>query len=247
MRKSILVLCFLISIISLQAQSLYKTWVLESIEGQAVPENLTVIMQFTEENVLNMFSPSGNASTDFELSADQKSLELISGDKVEIWHIESLSKSELVINDPMNGLFVLTETDLDPNDLVIDEPFIEEPYEEEPEFSIDSDFKASKKDAKLIRGYWIAKSFNGVELPAEISISIEFSKSGNMSMYVNGEFDESENATYKLNGQKLEIGGPRGDEIWGIKSLGKKDMVLLDKSVGEIKLEKAKKPKSDEQ
>ena len=74
MRKSILVLCFLISIISLQAQSLYKTWVLESIEGQAVPENLTVIMQFTEENVLNMFSPSGNASTDFELSADQKSL-----------------------------------------------------------------------------------------------------------------------------------------------------------------------------
>jgi hypothetical protein len=250
MRKSILILCFLISIISLQAQSLHKTWLLESISGQPIPEGLVVVMQFTEEGFLNMFSPSGNASTEFTLSEDKKSLELTTGEKVETWEIQSLSETQLVLNDPMNGVFTLTETDMEPNDLVIeepiiDEPFIEEPYEDEPTFSIDSDFKSSKKDAKMIQGYWIAKSFNGVELPEEIGISIEFSKNGDMAMYVNGEFDESENATYKLNGQKLEINSPRGEEIWGIKSLGKTEMILLDKSVGEIKLEKAKKPKAE--
>lgn len=244
MRKSILCLLLLLSIAGLQAQSIHKTWQILTISDIPMPDGMIIIMQFTEEGELNMFSPSGNATTEYKLSDDNKTLEIKGEENDEIWEIVTLTENELVINDPLNGEFRMQETDIDPNTLV--EPLIEGPEEEpRPEYSIDSDFKPSKKDAKLIQGYWVAKSFNGVDLPSEIGIAIEFGKSDKIYMYINGAFDEDESATYKLVGQKLEIDSERGDELWGIKSLGKDEMILLDKSVGEIKLTKTKKPKEE--
>lgn len=158
----------------------------------------------------------------------------------EKWEIKKLTETELVFNESEAGDFYLIKTDEDLPALVAP---VEEPPMEEPKiYSIETDYKASKKTSKLLLGKWDVETVEGIPAPEGSSLSVEFKQDFKIFLSVNGESMEKGSWKLSKDGKKIELTDYSGNvEVWGIKVLDKKALVLMDYVSGEIVLKKAKK------
>jgi hypothetical protein len=158
----------------------------------------------------------------------------------EKWEIKKLTETELVFNESESGDFYLIKTDEDLPAMVA--PIEEAPMEEPKIYSIETDYKASKKTSKLLLGKWDVEMVEGIPAPEGSSLSVDFKQDFKIFLSVNGESMEKGSWKLSKDGKKIELTDYSGKvEVWGIKVLDKKALVFMDYISGEIVLKKAKK------
>ena len=249
MKKLILFLLITINSIVIYAQDIDKkylvnNWKLLKMGESELPAELTMILKISDSTI-TMGSQESVSSWNYKLGENNSIILVLEDGNEEKWIIKKLNENELVFNEGSTGDFYLEKTDEDLPAFVA--PVIEEEIIEEPAvfLSIETDYKASKKTEKLLIGIWNVETVSGIAAPDGASLSVEFKKDKKIRLTANGT--EIEKGSWKIgkDGKKIEVKNPDDDseELWGIKTLDKNSLVLLDLISGEIVMKRAKKAK----
>jgi len=235
---------FFLLISGLKAQDFTnKIWQFYSIGEELLSENdVTTYFKMFSDGKMQVLDKGIASMCTWELSEDKKALIVKSNSSSDRWEIKEQTKELLVIENLGVGTLTLKLADDQTIDLTLgialpeEEPIVNESEPESPKYSIETDYKPSKKDAKLLIGTWDAKLFFGQKLPEGLSIKMELTKKGEITVYINGKADETN--TYKLSAdsKKMEINRNGKIEYWGIKLLNKNELYVMDKNMGEIQL-----------
>lgn len=237
-------LSFLFLISGLKAQNFTeKVWQFYAMGDELFSENdMFTYFKMSADGTMQVLDNGVSSVGAWELSEDKKALILKSESSSDRWEIKEQKDDLLIIENLKVGTLTLKLAEDQTIDLTVstelpeDEVEIVEPEAEPVYHSIETDYKPTKKDAKLLIGTWEARVFSGQKLPDGISIKMELTKKGEITMYVNGKAEETNTYKRSTDGKKLEIDRNSKTEYWGIKVLNAKELHIVDKNVGEIQL-----------
>jgi hypothetical protein len=245
--KNLFLLTFLVLTTLIHAQEIDKKHLINSWKfvkmGEAeMPGEMVMIAKITD-STLTVGSQYSVSSWNYRLDEQNTIVLFMEDGREEKWIIKKLTASELVFSESEAGEFYLIKTEEDLPAIIA--PVEEGPVEKPKIYSIESDYKASKKTVNLLKGIWNVETIGGAKAPEGVTLSIEFRKDFKIILTSSGE--TLEKGTWKLgkDGKKIEVidATERPDELWGIKVLDKEKLVLLDYMSGEIVMKKAKKAK----
>ncbi len=256
MKYSLIAVLFLFTAMHIDAQNeidtkfLVNSWKVVSLGENALPtEDFLMIFKFTEEGVVTIGSTYSVQAANYKL--ENNKISISSEEVVETWEIKKLTADEFVFYEERSGdvkLVVTTEEfpavvtpieALEFEEPKIEETKIEEPKIEEPVInSIETDYQPSKKTKKLMIGTWSVISIGNISAPEGMSLEIILSKEGKVEMLSNGEKNVSGNWKLSEDKKKINISGELNNEVWGIKSLDKSNMVIVEAMAGDIVLKR---------
>jgi hypothetical protein len=244
MKYSLIAVLFLFTAMHIDAQNeidtkfLVNSWKVVSLGENALPtEDFLMIFKFTEEGVLTVGSTYSVRAANYKL--ENNKISISSEEMVETWEIKKLTADEFVFYEEKTGdvKLVFTTDDLPAVVSPIEEPEFEEPkFEELVINSIETDYQPSKKTQKLMIGTWSVISIGNISAPEGMSLEIILAKEGKFEMLSNGEKNVSGNWKLSEDKKKINISGELNNEVWGIKSLDKSNMVIVVANSGDIVL-----------
>jgi len=220
---------------------LINKWKFVKMGEVEMPEELSMIAKITDSTI-TIGSQMSVSSWNYVLGDNSLILKMEDGQE-EKWIIKKLNETELIFTEGETGDFYLVRTDEDLPAIVAP---IEEAPEEEPQiYSIETDYKASKKTVKLLQGTWDVQTVGGVPAPEDVTLSLELKKDSKTILSYSGTPVEKGSWSLTKDGKKIELKDRDGgiEELWGIKSLDKNNLVIIDVNSGDIVLKKAKKAK----
>lgn len=222
---------------------LINNWKFVKMGDVEMPEDLSMIAKISESTI-TIGSSMSVSSWNYVLGDNNQLVLKLEEGQEEIWTIKKLTNTELIFSEGENGDFFLVKTDEELPAVIA--PVEEGPVEEPKIYSVETDYKASKKTGKLLLGTWDVQTVAGIPAPEGISLSVEFSKDGKIALISNKQKNE-EKGNWKIakDGKKIEVTDAQNGEleIWGIKILDKDNFVIIDVKSGEIVMKRAKKTK----
>jgi len=109
-----------------------------------------------------------------------------------------------------------------------------------PEYLIETKYKPSTETEKLLPGIWQIQSIQGKKVPFNDDLIIEFKKDNSLTQTSFEDIVASANWFINPDGRKIDIKAEDETKIstWGIESLSKKKLVIVDKKIGLIVLKR---------
>jgi hypothetical protein len=245
--KCLLFLALFLTTIFVSAQEIDKkylvnNWKFVKMGDVEMPAELSMIAKLSDSTI-TIGSQISVSSWNYTLGENNTLILKLDEGQEERWEIKKLTETEFIFSEGETGDFYLVKTDEDLPQLVA--PIEEEPLEEPIIYSLDTDYKASKKTGKLLQNKWDVQSVGGKPAPEGITLSIEFKKDSKVVLVSNG--NSIERGSWKLgkDGKKIEIKDTEdgSEEVWGIKVLDKDKLIIIDIRSGEIVMKKAAKTK----
>jgi hypothetical protein len=245
--KYLLFLALFLTTIFVSAQEIEKkylvnNWKFVKMGDVEMPAELSMIAKLSDSTI-TIGSQISVSSWNYTLGENNTLILKLDEGQEERWEIKKLTETEFIFSEGETGDFYLVKTDEDLPQLVA--PIEEEPLEEPIIYSLDTDYKASKKTGKLLQNKWDVQSVGGKPAPEGITLSIEFKKDSKVVLVSNG--NSIERGSWKLgkDGIKIEIKDTEdgSEEVWGIKVLDKDKLIIIDIRSGEIVMKKAAKTK----
>jgi hypothetical protein len=238
----LLILTSIIGVLSAQdidTKQLVNSWKFVKMGDVELPSDLAMIAKISESTI-TIGSQISVSSWNYELDKNTLILKLEEGQE-EKWEIKKLTETEFIFSEGEAGDFYLVRTDEELPPVVA--PLEEEPIEEPIIYSIETDYKASKKTGKLLQNKWDVQSVGGQLAPEGVSFSIEFKKDSKIILVSNGNSLEKGSWKLSKDGKKIEVKESEDgtQEIWGIKVLDKDKLIIIDQKSGEIAMKKAAK------
>lgn len=220
-------------------KKLISNWKFVKMGDSDLTDDVIMIAKITD-STFTIGSQYSVSSWNYRLDEPNTFVLLMEEGLEEKWEIKKLKETELVFNESEAGDFYLIKTNEDLPAVLA--PIEEAPMEEPKIYSIETDYKASKKTSKLLPGKWDVETVEGVPAPEGSSLSVDFKQDFKIFLSVNGESMEKGSWKLSKDGKKIELTDYSGNvEVWGIKVLDKKALVIMDYVSGEIVLKKAKK------
>jgi hypothetical protein len=245
--KYLLFLALFLTTIFVSAQEIDKkylvnNWKFVKMGDVEMTAELSMIAKLSDSTI-TIGSQISVSSWNYTLGENNTLILKLDEGQEERWEIKKLTETEFIFSEGETGDFYLVITDEDLPQLVA--PIEEEPLEEPKIYSLDTDYKASKKTGKLLQNKWDVQSVGGKPAPEGITLSIEFKKDSKVVLVSNG--NSIERGSWKLgkDGIKIEIKDTEdgSEEVWGIKVLDKDKLIIIDIRSGEIVMKKAAKTK----
>jgi hypothetical protein len=247
MKHSLIAGFLLLTALQINAQNeidtkyLVNSWKIVSLGEKPLPsEDFLMIFKFTAEGVLTIGSNYSVQAFNYKLEDNIISISS-ENEEEEKWEIKKLTSEEFVFLEEKTGeiKLVITAEDLPAVVTPIEEPEIEEPIAN----SIETDYKPTKKTKKLLIGTWSVTRIGNIDAPKGMSLEITLSKEGKVNMLSNAENNVSGNWKLSEDKKKINISIELNDEVWGIKTVDKKNLIILDETSGEIVMKRATKAK----
>jgi hypothetical protein len=244
-----LLLLFLTSIIAtvsaqeIDKKHLVNNWKFVKMGDVEMPAELSMIAKLSDSTI-TIGSQISVSSWNYTLGENNTLILKLDAGQEERWEIKKLTETEFVFRKVETGEFYLVKTEEDLPAIVAP---IEEAQEEEETkiYSIETDYKASKKTVKLLQGTWDVETVGGVPSSEGVNLSVEFKKDSKTVLFFSGTPVEKGSWNLTKDGKKIELKDRDGgiEELWGIKSLDKNNLIVVDANSGDIVLKKAKKAK----
>jgi hypothetical protein len=245
--KYLLFLALFLTTIFVSAQEIDKkylvnNWKFVKMGDVEMPAELSMIAKLSDSTI-TIGSQISVSSWNYTLGENNTLILKLDEGQEERWEIKKLTETEFIFSEGETGDFYLVKTDEELPQVVA--PIEEEPLEEPKIYSLDTDYKASKKTGKLLQNKWDVQSVGGKPAPEGITLSIEFKKDSKVVLVSNG--NSIERGSWKLgkDGKKIEVKDKEdgSEEVWGIKVLDKDKLIIIDIRSGEIVMKKAAKTK----
>jgi hypothetical protein len=241
--KYLLFLALFLTTIFVSAQEIDKkylvnNWKFVKMGDVEMPAELSMIAKLSDSTI-TIGSQISVSSWNYTLGENNTLILKLDEGQEERWEIKKLTETEFIFSEGETGDFYLVKTDEELPQVVA--PIEEEPLEEPKIYSLDTDYKASKKTGKLLQNKWDVQSVGGKPAPEGITLSIEFKKDSKVVLVSNG--NSIERGSWKLgkDGKKIEVKDKEdgSEEVWGIKVLDKDKLIIIDQKSGEIAMKKA--------
>lgn len=232
----------LVSAQEIDKKHLVKNWKFIKMGDVELPDDLSMIAKISESTI-TIGSQISVSSWNYVLGENNTLVLKLEEGQEEKWEIKKLTETEFVFSEGEAGDFYLVKTDEELPAVVA--PVEVEPAEEPMIYTIETDYKASKKTAKLLQSAWEVQTVGGVPAPEGVTLSIEFKKDAKIILVSNGNSLEKGSWKLSKDGKKIEVKDSKDgtEEVWGIKVLDKNNLTIIDYNSGEIVMKKAAKAK----